>query len=209
MNKIAFVAWAFAAACVVAWALLMYEPDFSGEYRAAASQNQGAFRTSDVSCVSIERHKGVIYDQKEYADPLLAQAITDVLSIKNVFFDAGVATCPWHFGVTAITGRDYAVTYNGEFARYLVSIALCERTSDGRANPNACLSKNIYVFNRSIEPHQLFVLALIGLVRSQATEWEAYRVKKGSIEGLPLPGTLHSAYQSWPGTGQPWEMRRN
>src|SRR5436190_16756603 len=103
----------------------MYAPDSRAEYLAAVSQNDAAFRVSDFSCVSIDSRR-VVYDQKEYIDPKLAQAITDVLSIKNVFFDADVTTCPWYFSVTGISTNVYAVRYDGDFARYLVSIGICE-----------------------------------------------------------------------------------
>jgi len=181
VNKIAFGAWGLVAACFAVWAFAMYAPDFSAEYVAAASQNDATFRVSDFSCVSIDSHRGVHYDQKEYVDPELAKAITDVLSIKNVFFDADVTTCPWYFFITGISGRISAVRFDGGSALYLVSIGICERKPDGRVNPNKCLSKNIYVFNRNVEPHTLFLLALVGLARPQATESEAYHVKKGQL----------------------------
>jgi hypothetical protein len=87
---------------------------------------------------------------------------------KTVFFDADVTTCPWWFFITGIS----AVRFDGGSAPYLVSIGICERKPDGRVNPNKCLSKNIYVFNRNFEPHT-FLLALVGLARPQATESEA------------------------------------
>jgi hypothetical protein len=180
VNKIAFGAWGLVLVCFAVWAFVMYAPDFSAEYQAAAAQNQARFRVSDFDCVSIDPHN-VVYDQKEFVDPKLAEAITDVLSIKNVFFDADVTTCPWYFHITGISGRVSAVQYYGSPALYLVSIGICERKSDGRVNPDKCLSKNIYVFNRNVEPHVLFLLALVGLARSQATEWESYQVKKGQL----------------------------
>jgi hypothetical protein len=180
VNKIALSACGIVAACFAVWALVMYEPDFSSEYLAAASENDTAFRVNDFGCVSINSHR-VVYDQKEYPDAKLAKAITDVLSIKNVFFDADATTCPWYFFITGISGKVRAVTYYGDVARYLVSIGICERKPDGRVNPNKCLSKNIYVFNPNVEPHVLFSLALVGLARSQATEWEVYQVKKGQL----------------------------
>jgi hypothetical protein len=182
INKIAFGAWGVVAIPVALWAFFIYAPDFSGEYVAAASQNGAAFRVSDFSCVSVDSH-AVVYDQKEYIDPQLAKSISDVLAIKNVFFDADVATCPWYFSITGISGRVSAVRYDGGAAHYLVSIGVCERKPDGRVNPNRCLSKNIYVFNQKVGPRELFMLALVGLARPQATEWEAYRVNKGQLRG--------------------------
>jgi hypothetical protein len=180
VNKIAFGAWGLVLAGVAVWAFAVYAPDFSPEYVAAASQNQAAFRVSDFSCVSIDS-RNVIYDQKEYVDAELARAITDTLSIKSVFFDANVTTCPWRFSITGISGRISAVRFRGGAALYLVSVSVCQRRPDGYVIPYKCLSKNIYVFNRNVEPHMLFLLALVGFARSQATEWETYQVKKGQL----------------------------
>ena len=180
VNKIAFGAWGLIAACFAIWAFAMYAPDSRAEYLAAVSQNDAAFRVSDFSCVSIDSRR-VVYDQKEYIDPKLAQAITDVLSIKNVFFDADVTTCPWYFSITGISGRIYSVRFDGSPALYLVSIGICERKPNGHVNPNKCLSKNIYVFNRNVEPHMLFLLALVGFAKSQSTKLEGYQVKKGQL----------------------------
>jgi hypothetical protein len=180
VYKIVLSACGIIAVCFAVWALAMRSPDFSSEYVAAAAENDTAFRARDFGCVSVDPHH-VVYDTEEYADPKLAEAITDVLSIKNVFFDADVTTCPWHFFITGISGKVRAVTYYGEVARYLLSIGICERKLDGRVNPNKCLSKNIYVFNPNVEPHMLFSLALVGLARSQTTEWEVYRVNKGEL----------------------------
>jgi len=41
--------------------------------------------------------------------------------------------------------------------------------------------EDIYVFNRNVEPHTLFLLALVGLARSQSTELEGYQLKKGRL----------------------------
>jgi len=180
LDKIVFGAWGLIATCFAVWAFIMYAPDFSAEYTAAVSQNDAAFRLSDFSCVSINSH-AVVYDQKEYIDPELANAIANVLSIKDVFFDADVATCPWYFFITGISGRVSAVQYNGSSALYLVSIGICERSPNGLVNPSKCLSKNIYVFNRNVEPHKLFLLALVGFARSQVAQWETYQVKKEQL----------------------------
>lgn len=181
VNKIAIGAWAIVAGCFVVWALAIYEPDFSAEYQAAAAQNQTTLRVSEVGCVSVDARKGVIYDQKEYSDSKLAEAITNILSIKNVHFDADIATCPWNFMITGISGRDYNVTYGEKFSRYLVSISICDRKPEGQTGANKCLSKNIYVFNRNVEPHKLFLLALVGFARPQAAEWEIYQVSKEQL----------------------------
>jgi hypothetical protein len=176
VNKVAIGAWGVVAACVAIWALETYEPDFSAEYLAVASQDAVGLRLSEVSCVSIDRAE-VVFDGKEYADPKLAEAITDVLTIKKVVFDADEATCPWYISITGISGRDYNVMYGNKVARYLVAITICVRHSDPRA-ASVCNNKNIYVFNRRVEPHKLFLLALVGLARSQTAEWELYQVSK-------------------------------
>jgi hypothetical protein len=179
INKIAFGAWGLVAICAVLWALEMYEPDFSSVYEAAASQGAQPFRVSDVSCVVLDR-KRVIFDQKEYIDPKLPEAVTDVLLIKSVILDSEATTCPWHLSLTGISGRNYNVSYRGNYARYLISVGICERKSDDQAS-SKCLSKEIYVFNRNIEPHKLFLLALVGFAKSQAAEWESYQVKKDAL----------------------------
>src|SRR6266705_2827210 len=146
INKIAFTAWGVVAACVGIWLLVTYEPDFSSEYLAAAGQNQTAVRIDGVSCLSIGSN-GVVFDEKEYSDPKLVEAIVEILSIKTVLFNADYATCPWDFSVTVVPGTIFAVRYNGQAAKYLVSIGICERKPNGSVNPNKCFDKNIYIFN--------------------------------------------------------------
>jgi hypothetical protein len=180
VNKMAIAAWGIVLICLAIWALAMFEPDFTTDYRAAASQNQVKVLIGEVSCVSIDTRK-IIFDEKKFSDPGLPDAITNVLSIKDVFLDADVARCPWSFGITGISRWNYNVTYGGEFSRYLASISICQRNSDGQVNINKCLSKNIYVFNRNVEPHKLFVVALTGLARVQGTEWEAYQIEKEKL----------------------------
>ena len=109
------------------------------QFLAAASTNDSAVRIDGVSCLSIDPNK-VVFDQKDYWDPKLVEAIVDTLSIKAVLLNADYATCPWGFFVTVVPRTIPAVRYNGRFARYLVSIAICERTSDGRMNPNSRMS---------------------------------------------------------------------
>jgi hypothetical protein len=158
---------------LVVWGI---DPD-PNQFLAAAALNDSAVRVDGVSCLSIDPHK-VVFDQKDYFDPKLVETIVDILSIKTVLFNANYATCPWGFSVTVVPRTIYAVRYNGRFARYLVSIGICERTVNGRMNPNKCLSKNVYVFNPRVEPHELFLLALVGLARPQASELEAFQSKK-------------------------------
>jgi hypothetical protein len=147
------------------------------QFWAAASMNQSAIDMDGVSCLSVDSHK-VVFDRKEYSDPRLPEAIVGNLPIKNVLFNVDYATCPWGFFVTVVPGQVSAVRYQDLFAQYLVSIGLCERTPNGRMNPNRCTTKNIYVFNPRVEPHELILLALVGLAKSQTSEWEVFRVKR-------------------------------
>jgi hypothetical protein len=130
-----------------------------------------------MASVVCDPHK-VVFDQKDYWDPKLIEAIVDTLSIKPVLFNADYATCPWEFFVTVVSKMIPAVRYNGQFARYLVSIGICERTLNGSINSNECLSKNIYVFNPRVEPHELFSLALVGLAKPQVSELDAFQSKR-------------------------------
>jgi hypothetical protein len=130
-----------------------------------------------MASVVCDPHK-VVFDQKDYWDPKLIEAIVDTLSIKPVLFNADYATCPWEFFVTVVSKMIPAVRYNGQFARYLVSIGICERTLNGSINSNECLSKNMYFFNTRVEPHELFSLALVGLARPQVSELDAFQSKR-------------------------------
>jgi len=158
---------------LVVWGV---DPD-PNQFLAAVSLNYSTVRIDDVSCLSIDPHK-VVFDQKDYWDPKLVEAIVDTLSINPVLFNADYATCPWGFFVTVVPRTIPAVRYNGQFARYLVSIGVCERTLNGSMNPNKCINKNIYVFNPRVEPHELFSLALVGLAKPQASKFEAFQSKR-------------------------------
>lgn len=149
---------------------------YPNQFVAAVSLNCSTIRIDGVNCLSIDPHK-VVFDEKDYSDPKLVEAIVDILSIKTVLFNADYATCPWGFSVTVVPKTIPAVRYNGQFARYLVSIGICERTA-WSLNPDKCVNKNIYVFNPRVEPHELFSLALVGLARPQASKWEVFQSKK-------------------------------
>jgi len=152
------------------------DPDPS-QFLAAASLNDSAVRIEEVSCLAIDSNR-VVFDQKDYWDPKLVEAIVDILSIKTVLLDTAYATCPWSFFIVVVPKLIFAVRYDGLFARYLVSIGICERNVEGSINPNKCLSKNIYVFNPRVETHELFSIALVGLARPQASKWEAFLGKR-------------------------------
>lgn len=172
--------WGVAAALLIGLVagLTLWDVDPSpGQLLAAASLNDSAVRIGGVSCLSIAPHK-VVFDKKDYSDPKLVEEIADTFSIKTVLFGADYATCPWNFFVTVVPGTIPAVRYNGVSAKYLVSIGVCDRAVDGSVNPNKCLSKNVYVFNPRVEPHELFSLALVGLAKPQASKWEAFQKKR-------------------------------
>jgi hypothetical protein len=148
------------------------DPD---NFLAAASQGESTIAVDGVSCLWI---KQVMYDAKDYSDPKLPEAIVDILSIKTILPDADYAACRWGFDIAVVPKTEPHVRYNGQPARYLVSIAICDRTVDGRMNPNKCLSKNVYVFTPRVAPHDLFLIALDGLARRQTSEWESFQRRK-------------------------------
>jgi hypothetical protein len=180
INKVAFSLSGLIVVCLAVLAFFTYAPDLSGDYLAVAAQNGHELRVRDFNCVSI-RSSQVVYNQKNYNDPGFAHAVANVLSIENVYSDADAATCPWGLFVTGISGPIFAVRYNLWPALYLVSIGICERRNNERVDPDRCLSKNVYVFNRNVEPEKLFSLALKGLTTQQDTEWAPYRVQKGRL----------------------------
>jgi hypothetical protein len=149
------------------------DPD-PNQFLAAALLNDSSVRIDHVSCLSVDPHK-VMFDQKDFSDPKLVESIVGTLSISAVSFNANYAKCPWSFFAVVVPRWTFGVRYNGHFARYLVSIGICERNVDGSINPNKCLSKNIYVFNPRVEAHDLFSIGLVGLARTQANQWEAFQ----------------------------------
>jgi hypothetical protein len=167
---------ALSAGLVVVVLLLWSADRGRNEFLAAAALNQSVVRLEGVSCLAIDRHQ-VVFDQQAYSDPDLVQEISNILKVKTVVFGADYATCPWSFSVVVVPGQVHAVRFNGQPATRLISIDICERTSAGRVNPNRCLSKNIYVFKSRAEPHDLFSIALVGLARPQANEWEMFNGK--------------------------------
>jgi len=85
---------------LVVWGV---DPD-PNQFLAAVSLNYSTVRIDDVSCLSIDPHK-VVFDQKDYWDPKLVEAIVDTLSINPVLFNADYATCPWGFLSLLYQGR--------------------------------------------------------------------------------------------------------
>lgn len=148
---------------------------YPGHFLAVSAQNYSTIALDRVNCVSTD---SVMYDAKDFSDPKLADAIVDTLGIKTVLFNAEYAACPWGLSLTIVPGMEPAVRYNGHFARYLVSVAVCERTVEQRMNPSKCVNKNIYVFTPRVAPHDLFRVGLIGLKKQQTSEWEVFLVKR-------------------------------
>ncbi|MBR1120083.1 hypothetical protein JQ628_01055 [Bradyrhizobium lablabi] len=177
VNQVALGAWALVLACLAIWALEMYEPDFSAEYQVGLFQNRDDLPIDGVSCVSIDARR-IVFDRKEYADPKLSEDIASSLSVRDVFMERDAGKCPWELDISGISGRDYNVMLGDKFARYLVSVSVCERADSAQAKSARCLSKNIYVFNRSVSPHKLFLLGLAGLAKSQAAKEELFRIRK-------------------------------
>jgi hypothetical protein len=70
-----------------------------------------------------------------------------------------------------------AVRYRDEIARYVLSVGICERMPDGTLNPDRCLAKSVYVFNRNVAVDVLFSVALTGLARKQTSKWEAFQIE--------------------------------
>ena len=164
------------AIVLVVVSLLWGNPDREN-FLAAASPNFAKFPIESVNCLAINPD-GVIYDRKNFSDPKLPQAIADALGIKTILPGADYAACPWGIDIAVIAQTDPHVRYDGDFSRYLVSIAICERSPpDGRMTDD-CISKNIYVFNPRVAPHDLFLIALDGLALRQTQDWQVFQRKK-------------------------------
>ncbi|MEY9427044.1 hypothetical protein ABH975_002359 [Bradyrhizobium ottawaense] len=133
----------------------------------AASRLQSEIGIEGIECVSIAAGK-VVFDRKEYWDPQLNDAISTRLSIKSVLLDADYAACPWGCFETVVPGEITAVRHHERPAQYLISIGICQRRTDGSMNPSKCVTKNVYVFDATVEPSQLFRLGLAGLAKPQA-----------------------------------------
>ena len=156
---------------IVVWGL---DPDRTN-YLAAASWHDWTVRLETVNCVSI---RAAVYDRKPYSERDLAEAVTDILKIKKVLLDQNDVTCPWGLDATVVPRLDTGISYNGFWSRYLVSVGICEKQADGQLNPSRCLSKSIDVFTPRVSPPRLFQIGLVGLVRPQARELEAFLVSK-------------------------------
>jgi hypothetical protein len=161
----------------VVWFAMWHSKSDSNQLQAVVSVNDSTVHIDRVSCLSIDPHK-VVFDRKDYWDAKLAESVADVLSIKMVLLNVDYATCPWGLSITVVPGTVFAVRYEGRFAKDLVSIGICERTVKGSLNPDKCLSKNVYVFASSDNPHVLFLAGLVGLAKPQVGEWDAFQTRK-------------------------------
>jgi hypothetical protein len=155
---------------IVVWGV---DPD-PNRYMAASSWTDRTVRLETVSCVSV---RWLMYDGKPYWEPDLTAAIADILKIKTVF-GADDTTCPWSFSGAAEPRTNTEIKYNGYWARYTVSVGICEKGADGHFNPSRCLNKTVYVFTPRVSPWNLFRIGLTGLARPQARDLEAFQLSK-------------------------------
>ena len=144
-------------------------------FLAASSPGEAAIYVTGLSCASVDK---VMYDAKEFSDPELAGAVTEILGVKTVLFNASYEACPWGLYLGALSGIDPHIGYDGLFSRFQVSVHMCERTADRRPRPDRCTSKEIYVFTPRVAPHDLFRIALIGLQRPYVSKDELFQVEK-------------------------------
>lgn len=140
----------------------------------AASQLQSEIRIEGINCLSVTSSR-VVFDRKEYWDPQLVDAISTAFSIKSILVDADYAACPYGFFETVVPGAIPAVRYHERSAQYLISLGICQRRADGSMNPSKCVTKNVYVFDATVEPSQLFRLGLAGLAKPQAEKWNVFQ----------------------------------
>jgi hypothetical protein len=175
MNARSWLGAILIAIVLVVVSLVWGDPDRKN-FLAVASLNFATIPIESINCLAINPH-GVVYDQKDFSDPKLPEAIAAALGIKTILPGADYAACRWGIDLTVIAKGDPHVRYNGDFSRYLVSIAICERSPDGRMTDD-CISKNVYVFNPRVAPHDLFLIALDGLALRQTQEWQVFQRKK-------------------------------
>jgi hypothetical protein len=143
------------------------------QIQATSHLNYSTINFNEVSCLSIDTHK-IQFDRREYSDPRLVASIADILSVRDVRFDADDATCPWGLIETVVPKIVYAVRRGVWPAQYLISAAICGRSANGHLNPDKCLNTNVYVFNWSAKPHELLWMGLVGLTRSKTQDWELF-----------------------------------
>jgi hypothetical protein len=141
--------------------------------QATSSLNYSTINFNEVNCLSIDPHK-IHVDRREYSDPHLVDSIADILSVREIWFDADYTRCPWGLIDTVVPKTVYAVRHGVWPAQYLVSAGICERTASGRLDPDKCLSTNVYIFNWSAKPHELLSMGLVGLTRSKTQDWELF-----------------------------------
>lgn len=116
-----------------------------------------------INCISVEDVK---YDAREFSDPELAAALTDILGIQTVLFKASYDACPWGLYLAAALEAESASRRDGS-AVYAISSRICARSSDGAAKPDECISRRINTVTWRAMPHELFVSGLHALMLRQ------------------------------------------
>lgn len=148
----------------------------TSEIRAAVTWNQLKLQLDQLHCLSFGPRE-MMFNQREYASNDLIDKIRTQLGIPNIYVNVDAAKCPWGLSLVGERRDTFAVRYRDEIAHYMMSADICEWLPDGTPNPSRCLSKNVYVFNRSVTVDALFSVALTGLARKQTSDWEAFQVE--------------------------------
>lgn len=178
MHLLKTVGRGFAFLLVVLLAVVLFRGDLerTSEIRAAVTWNQLELQLDQLHCLSIGP-RDMVFNQQKYSSDDLIDKISTQLAIPHIYMNADAAKCPWGLSLVGEKRDTFAVRYRDEIAHYMMSADICERLPDGTPNPNRCLSKNVYVFNRNVAVDALFSIALTGLARKQTSEWEAFKVE--------------------------------
>ena len=164
---------------VVFIAVILFRGDLerTSEIRAAVVSHQLELQLDRLHCLSVDPRR-LVFNERQYPGEKLVRTIGAQLAIPRIYVNANVAECPWGFSLSGEKRDIFAVRYREEIAHYVLSVGICERLPDGALNPDRCLSKGIYVFNRNVATDELFSMALTGLARKQTNEWEAFQVEE-------------------------------
>ncbi len=130
-----------------------------------------------LHCLSVDPRR-VVFNERQYPSEKLLSTIGAQLAIPRIYVNADVAECLWGLSLSGEKRNIFAVRYREEIAHYVLSVGICERMPDGTLNPDRCLSKSVYVFNRNVAVDQLFSVSLTGLARQQTSKWEAFQVEE-------------------------------
>jgi hypothetical protein len=178
MRLLKAVGRGFAFLLVALCAVAVFWSDIgqTSELRAAVTWNQLELQLDRLHCLSVDP-RGIVFNERQYPSERLVSTIGAQLAIPQIYVNAEAAKCPWDLSLSGEKRDIFAVRYRDEIARYVMSADICERLPDGTPNPNRCLSKNVYVFNRSVAVDAIFLVALTGLARKQTSKWEAFQVE--------------------------------